>query len=314
MKCYYIALNVIPGQGDTCAVTTPDLFKTAALLFDRVFVPIADSPGFEPPPTECYFADSTIRITNPLQAKEIRLDLTLEGIDDPLWLTHILVHYTEHLKIKNLDSGEIHPDSDKLLKKIAGAAMRGVSSAFLRKYGIRVTPLYSSMEMYDERTTKGDIVAYQGFLKHIPMVADREVSWEQILDFRSDGRAISHYRAIRSWVRDVISSKSSEEARDLVAAKIDKYEWAIRKHGLKTITGGLASVLDSKFLLALTGAGGIAGYLAGPLWAAAVAGSIAIAKSAVWFAETRINAEDVRRGEHSEVALIHEIREKFKTP
>lgn len=59
------------------------------------------------------------------------------------------------------------------------------------------------------------------------------MSWEQILEFRQDRGASRKYRNIRLWLRDGLHAETITEASELVEKKIEDYEWAIRKHGLK---------------------------------------------------------------------------------
>jgi hypothetical protein len=113
-------------------------------------------------------------------------------------------------------------------------------------------------------------------------------------------------------MKDVLMSKSTGEAVDIIGTKLDKYEWAIKKHGLKTITGSLSSVLDNKFIAALATSSGAAGLIGGPIWALLSSGSLVIGKLALHIGDRLIELEDIKRGENSEVAFIYEAKKTFQ--
>jgi hypothetical protein len=43
-------------------------------------------------------------------------------------------------------------------------------------------------------------------------------------------------------------SKPTSYISDEIACRLDRYEWALKKHGIQTVTGTIATTLDSKFL------------------------------------------------------------------
>jgi hypothetical protein len=102
--------------------------------------------------------------------------------------------------------------------------------------------------------------------------------------------------------------QSLQEATDFVSKKLDDYEWAIRKHGLQTITGMVADILDSSTLAAMAAGGGLLAFISGPVGAVLGTGTIAIGRAALALAERRIILGDLRRGENAPVAAIHEMR------
>jgi len=180
-----------------------------------------------------------------------------------------------------------------------------------REFGVDVVPIYSSELAFRNDTVTGPAVGYQAAINQVSLVSSNGVNWNQIVDFREDKESLRKYRALRNWFRQGLKANSVSEATDIIGQKLEDYEWAIRKHGLKTITGTLTSVLDSKQLIALTSASSAAGFMGGPIWAAITAGIILLSGVSVKIADRFIELEDVKRGANSEVAVIYDIKQLF---
>ena len=101
-----------------------------------------------------------------------------------------------------------------------------------------------------------------------------------------------------------MSAQSVEHARDLIAHRIEEYEWAIRKHGLKTATGALSSIFSWKGLISLGTGVSIGAALGGPVWSALTGALFSVGGASVWVAERMIEMQDIKHGPDSAVALI----------
>lgn len=175
------------------------------------------------------------------------------------------------------------------------------------KHGITVVPLYRSEAAFSAEFSSGEEVAYRAVLDNIPVVATQELDWPQVLEFRQDPDASRKYRALRVWMQEALHSKSLSEATDIIGSKLDDYEWALRKHGVKSVTGTISEVLDSKTIAAATAAGGLMAVLNQPIWALLTTGLLIVSKMVASVVERKIEVEDIRR-ENAAVAAIYEIR------
>lgn len=257
---------------ETCAVTYSDMFKRAALLFDRVLVPWFEVIYPEiPPPTE--FLEVP---------EEVSFALSAEGVN---YLDKLNHEYLE--KINYSKFVEMYGD-EAWKKEFAREHVRTLlrNTAFAaNKQGVNAIPLYSSTEQFVHEYQQGESVAYQAILSNIPLVSDEDLHWKQVLDFRNDREAHWKYRALRAWLADTLSAKSVSEASDMIAKRLDDYEWALKKHGMTTINGVIKSILSSESLFAIIAGGSIAGFIAGPIGTALITGAITIAKSSVSLSE-----------------------------
>ena len=179
-----------------------------------------------------------------------------------------------------------------------------VRMASFRVTGYHVTPIYESQQRYFSDYPSGNSIVYQAALENLPEIIEDGVSWEQILEFRSDKEAIRKYRALRLWLEHSLSAQSVDHARDVIANKLEDYEWAIRKHGLKITTGALSSIFDWKGVVSVGAGVSIGAALGGPIWSVLTGTLLTVGKASVWVAERMIDMQDVKRGPDSSVALI----------
>jgi hypothetical protein len=173
-----------------------------------------------------------------------------------------------------------------------------------RQCGYSVTPVYKRQERYMLDYPSGNTLVYQAALENLPEIIEDQVSWEQILEFRSDEEAIRKYRELRLWLEYSLSVQSIEHARNLIARKIEDYEWAIRKHGLKTTTGALSSIFSWEGLISMGAGAGIGAALGGPVWSALTGTLFTVGRASVWVAERMIEMQDIKHGPDAAVALI----------
>ena len=173
-----------------------------------------------------------------------------------------------------------------------------------RLSGYFVTPVYERQERYLLEYPSGNTLVYQAALENLPEIIEDHVSWEQVLEFRSDEEAIRKYRELRLWLEYSLSAQSVEHARDLIAHRIEEYEWAIRKHGLKTATGALSSIFSWKGLISLGTGVSMGAALGGPVWSALTGALFSVGGASVWVAARMIEMQDIQRGPDSAVALI----------
>jgi len=238
--------------------------------------------------------------------------VNLELVDD--WLAHMRRSYTDSsderereylLEIERLyalDPG-MHPNA--LLNR---ANVRSLANLYVKK-GYHVAFLYD--QRYGEILESGNTASYRAALQGLDIIDERALTLEQVNEFRADADARRKYRELHRWLSSGLGAASLNEATDILQGELDAYAWAIRKHGFKTVTGALHSILDSRHLAAIAGGAGVGALLASPVWGAVAGGVLVGANVATWIADRAIELEEVQRGPHSEVAIIYEAREQL---
>lgn len=106
--------------------------------------------------------------------------------------------------------------------------------------------------------------------------------------------------------------KSQAFVEDEISIRLDDYEQALRKYGIKTVVGTIEEALDGKYLL---GASSMAGSftLAGhPILGMLAAGLLVGGKIGVKLMQAKIDFEDVERGANAEISWVYEATKLSK--
>ena len=148
-------------------------------------------------------------------------------------------------------------------------------------------------------------------ISNLAMVCEEDLSWEQVVEFRKDEKARLKYKRFARWVDAELISKSASEVIDLIAVRLDDYDWAIKKHGLKTLMGSLSCLLDPKFVCSSSVAVAATAYTHGELWAALATVALTVGRASLSFGSSVVDGIDERRKENYEVAYIHDIKKQL---
>jgi hypothetical protein len=274
-------------------VQTDDWLR-GLLIFDRIWIPWWISP-----PSPISDKGSFCDYTTDLKVMDCQLGQRMNELK-------VMGRESENLDFSNENTAK--KALNKLLKDGLKRSIRYVAELYSQK-GYDVIPLYGKSQQFQNEYTPGLQIAYEASLNEISVVSPEHLTVEQVFDFREDIEAAKQYRSLRLWLRDGLKAESVNHATDIISQKLEAYEWAIKKHGLKTVTGAFSSILSNKTLIAIASGASLATLLSGSVWSALIGGGlIACSRSLIWIAERQIDFEDVKRGENSEVALFYTMK------
>jgi hypothetical protein len=282
-----------PRKHERLGVTTPNQWKRAALLFDRIW-----TPGWIW--TERLSDIGAGTVMAQFHAPEIPHDLTFGdlALDKKITGTSSLAAYS-----RQDGALELTGDSSQQYQ-IYDHSSRLVAASY-NSAGIFVTPLYASERVMRGEIREGPAIAYEAALENIPIIDEAAVTWEEIIEFRKDKRASRKVRRLGLWLTDSLKCESVAHASDTIAARIDDYAWALKKHGLKTVTGAVS------YLSASGGAALVVDMLNRPVWESITCGLTCAGVTCAWVADRLIEREDAIRGANSEVAILYDAQKRF---
>lgn len=284
MRKWKFGRDRAPGEGETCTITDIRVAKPAAVLFDKIWVGTRTRPEeldvFHEVPEELTFDIQEIS----WECFELFKQRIPDFLDE---VSRSYPSFTDTI---------IHNSKLAIVEAYAG-------------HGIQVIPTYPSSAAFARDFLEGQAIAYQAALNNLPLISNEDVTWDQILEFRRDKKALRKYRSLRFWLQYSLEAESVGQATDLIAERIDDYEWAIKKHGLKTVTGALSYVLNLKSVSSIATGAGLAALVGGSIWSAMTAGLMISAKLGVWIINKCIDREAIKREEYSDIALLYEARQ-----
>jgi len=275
-------LPIAPEQ--STAVCIVALRTRVALLFDRIIVPMWEPGPIEPGvPKEIGYRDIAI--------ESVASDFAFQAI------------------ARAQGSSGSHGVQ---LPMSAEESMTTMFADLYRDRGINVVPVFSTTSAYVAyRDRRGKNLAYQAALENIPVVEPDTLSWDQVRQFREDVEATRKYRDLKLWLDAGLQATTLQQAIDIIGQKIDDYDWALKKHGVRTVIGALKQLLSWNKAALYGGVTAAAALAGGPLAGAIAGGLLMTADISVNIAEARTNAADIARGENREVAMLLDIQKKL---
>lgn len=207
--------------------------------------------------------------------------------------------------------GSLVQDPDEIQQ---GNAVRGftrtICEGATQALGKTVLPIFASERKRDEEYTLGDREVVVAALRELEVVDEESLTWEQVLEFRRDVAARADYRRLVHWLDAAMVGRSRNFVVDEIAIRVERYRDAVRKHGLKSRLGVLASLLDAKALVGSAVAAGGSLVAGEPLWGLMAASSFLFGKALLTVGQARIDLGDVHET-HNEIAFVAEVNKRL---
>lgn len=320
---------LLPKAGESSAVT--DKVKTAALCYDRIWCPHENVFQWDDEFPECirFFGGTAAEetITFDISDKSIKTFPSLkklfespEGMDVirnstlDIMADIMRFHHSKDKIIETVERTNKIPISERQdffenTNVIMDLIYRDIAKAFSTKYKIPVATVFGSRKNQRIIYSGGDKKVVVSCLQNIGIVDEKRLSWEQVLDFRSDADSRKKYKRFLHWLDKEMIGKSQSFIEDDIAIKLEDYESALKKHGLKTVIGTIDEALDGKYLagilgitapLILTGHPTL-GFLAGT--------GLLVGKVAVKLSQVLLDYDDIERGPNSEISWVYEVKQ-----
>jgi hypothetical protein len=281
---------LLPAKNETLGVSLAKQ-KVAALFFDRIWsVPFIEDPA----PLEIAARTASGHEFFPAIVASVQI-----------WSNQSPEHFIEFW----LNSGG--PRFGYGIDSYAPA--RSLSEVFLSEHGIHAVPIYDDDDAMSMEYQPGNSGALVAAVQSVVIADNSSLTWPQILELRADAEAKVKLRRMRNWCDKVLMGQSQAQVEDSIATKLYDYEWAIRKHGLKTVSGAISQMLSDP--LTMTTAAAATGALAlggAGIFSALGGGGLLVGKALVSLWEKKIDLEDIRRGPGAEIAFVHEIKKLSK--
>lgn len=260
--------GLLASPGENVAVTLNKI-KTVALCYDRVWCPLLENEHKQIP-------------------KQIRC-----------W-------NISPLKIAIMSGSP--KKTSHLLKRILRPLARKMSEKFTPGLNMSFTTVYESSAERDNAYSRGDREAILSSLSNLQIIDESCLTWEQVLEFRKDVGNKTKYKRFLHWLEKELIEKSQAFIEDEISLRLEGYENAMRKHGIKTVVGTIEEVLDGKYLLVASGVAGTLTIAGHPVLGMLAGTGLFIGKVGVKLIQTKIDFDDVERGPNSEISWVYEVK------
>ena len=180
------------------------------------------------------------------------------------------------------------------------------------KNGMNVVPLYDSTEARDSEYKSGDQGVIVAIANGIIVVDEDSLNWEQVREFRCDNIARTNYRRFIHWLDKEMIGKPTAFVADEISSRIEKYTWALRKHGIKTIIGALEQTIKPSMIASATTVGASLQYfLNQPIYSLLASGGLLLGSVVLSISKVALSQKDIAMS-HREINYVHQVKTRFK--
>ena len=138
---------------------------------------------------------------------------------------------------------------------------------FCRQYRTHISPIYHDLtefereiaqldheDLYRTGTIRTRLKKPDTFLnrdalaicvQEIPIAVEEELSWEHVLDIRSDEKSFKQLKRFTAWTDKTLDGKTPNQIQELLASELEKYREILRQHGVKTAIGSFSTIVSS---------------------------------------------------------------------
>lgn len=272
---------LLPAKGETVAISFKP--KTAALCYDRIWSP---SDTEVPKVIRCWGGS-----TAELNGRGLAADWNIKTNREPI----VAMCGPEEKRLQLLRASTDHG---------LGLVLREVARSFSTEHGIPMVPIYNLSADRNSEYREGERQVIVATLSNLQIVDETNLTWVQVLEFRKDEEIRNKYKRFLHWLDKEMVGKNQAFFEDEIAIKLENYEDALKKHGIKTALGTIEEALDGKYLI-----GGSVIILAGhPVLGVLVTGVLIGAKVAVKLSQVKLDFENVERGPNSEISWVYEAK------
>jgi hypothetical protein len=276
---------LLPSVNETAAIALKP--KTAALCYDRVW---GTSDDIVPRPIRCWGGTKA-----ELSGKGLAADFNIKTNRAPI---------AAMIGPKEKQLEMLRASTDYGL----AATFRDIAKSFSKEHGVYMVPIFDFIKQRDQIYQPGDRAVIMTTLSNLDIVDEKQVTWEQVMQFRSDEEMKGKYRRLLHWIDKEMIGNPQNFVEDEISQKLEDYMSALRKHGIKTVVGTVEEALDGRLI---TGASATAVAFAN--WGHPSLGILAgmgliIGKVAVKLIKTYLDFDDIERGPNSEISWVYEVK------
>ncbi len=274
-----------PGEQAIVTFTKP---KSAALFADRVW-----SVGSLPPVEDAHMTFGW----------EIAMDVRWRAMFDLAYLdaeTKRCAH-----EIDNAPPG----GTPEFMRWLEGIARDFAADYRLR--GMTVSPLYDSAEVRDTEYRRGDRAAFLASADNLNLVDEDRLNWEQVKEFRDDSDARIAYRMFIHWLETAMVGKSASFIADEITSRLERYEWALRKHGIQTVLGTLERIINPGMLAGASAISASIQFITNqPIWSLVAGAGFTVAGVALSLSKVLLERKDIEIGQR-DIAYVQQVKARL---
>lgn len=157
---------------------------------------------------------------------------------------------------KKLDNFKEYKGKRFFSSKSRNSGLSKVVFTFKKYFNIDIIPIYLSPiqfgKDFNEKKTRSNNIENPVVIictEEIPSILEDKLEWDQVIEFRSDKKAVEKLLRFRNWANIELLDCKREVIISKYELALDEYKNALNKHGIETIFGGFSTVLTSSAMI-----------------------------------------------------------------
>jgi len=313
---------LLPSEGESVAISTKE--KTAALCYDRILIPRVGNPEtVEVPKSIRCFGNSPAEVDilklvdRNRKFKKLQEEENYEEIhtlmQEGFWILPGFINTIlgNPIQLPKMTINEFKTAFQYLLNSagiIGENLIREVAKSFSQEYGVPVALIYSSESERNSHYQEGDRQVVISTLCNLEIVDENELTWKQTLEFRRDEETRNKYKRFLHWLDNEMVGKSQAFIEDEISLRLEDYENALKKHGIKTVIGTIQETLDGTYLTGASAVTSSLSFAGHPVLGILAGSGLIMGKVGVSLAKKMLDFDDVERGPNYEVSWVYEAK------
>jgi len=279
---------LLPSANETAAITLKP--KTAALCYDRVW---GTSDDVVPPSIRCWGGSKV-----ELSGTGLAVDFNIKSDRAPIVAMVGPVDKKKEMFRAGTDLG-------------LASAFRKISISFSSKHSVPLVPIYDFIKQRNKMYKEGDREVVIITLSDLDIVDEKQLTWDQVIEFRSDRENQKKYKRLLHWLDRGMTGRTPRFIKDEILIKLDDYESALRKYGIRTIAGIVEETVDGKLITGVTAATGTINLAGHPTLGFLVGAGILIGKVVMKLIQVKLDFDDIECGLNSEISWVYEAKKRL---
>lgn len=126
-------------------------------------------------------------------------------------------------------------------------AIKEYAQSIKKRYNLDVVPVYLDASAFEQEAeipldnAQSKVISV--CIDNFPKIAEENLDWEQVLDFKRDDASVDALYRFHRWIRLELNDKSKNEIEDILIKDLEDYKFSLKKHGILTTTGAISTVV-----------------------------------------------------------------------
>lgn len=217
--------------------------KTTSLFFDKIWLPKIENIIFDDEiPSEILFTPEDYEYYSKMFLFSSNLQCSIINDNNSIQMIDYISQGNDPLNYYDISfTSSYHRN----------ASLKKITDNIRLRYGINITPIYINETAFNSDFYSNNENIYDNIhpiviaMQNIPSIIEKELKWDQVLNFKKDKHSVQKLHRFRNWAQLSMNNLTKDEIVCTYEKACDDYKQALHKHGILTTIGSISLILNS---------------------------------------------------------------------